>query len=85
MLDELRGQAVLKGVRGQPPRDRQAVVEIIQAVSALAEELGDQVQELDLNPVIVGPAGGGALVVDAAMIVQPITHEAGSLRAAPAY
>jgi acyl-CoA synthetase (NDP forming) len=84
MLDELRGQAVLKGVRGQPPRDREALIQLIRAVSAVAEELGDEIQELDLNPVIVGPAGVGALVVDAAMIVQPMAEEAGNLRMAPA-
>jgi acetate---CoA ligase (ADP-forming) len=39
------------------------VAEAVVAVSAIARELGDQLEALDINPLICGPAG--AVAVDA--------------------
>jgi acyl-CoA synthetase (NDP forming) len=65
MLAELRGAALLDGFRGQPPIDREALVEVIERVSALA--LAEpRLLELDLNPVIVGPQA--AVAVDGRVI-----------------
>jgi acetyl coenzyme A synthetase (ADP forming)-like protein len=66
MLDQLRGRAVLDGFRGAPAADRGALVEVILAISALADAV-PELAELDLNPVIVHAPGGGATVVDARM------------------
>jgi acetyltransferase len=57
MLDELKGKAMLDGVRGKPPVDRAAVAGLIAAVSRLGAALGPRLAELDLNPVIAGPDG----------------------------
>jgi acyl-CoA synthetase (NDP forming) len=65
MLDELRGAAVLHGLRGRPPVDRDALADIIVRVSRLAREQ-PEVRELDLNPVIAGP--DGVLAVDARVV-----------------
>jgi acetate---CoA ligase (ADP-forming) len=67
MLDSLRGRAVLDGVRDRPAIDRPAVVGMI---IALAQAMIDDpsLLEIDLNPVISGPAGTAAvdaLVVEA--------------------
>ncbi len=67
MLDELRGSAILGGVRGRPPVDREAVAEIISALSRLAIDRPD-VDEVDLNPVIASP--DGALAVDALVVLR---------------
>jgi hypothetical protein len=68
MLDELRGRRVLGGVRGRPGIDRAAVARTIVALGrALLED--DDLLEVDLNPVISGPAATvavDALVVEAA-------------------
>jgi hypothetical protein len=46
-------------------------VEAITRVAALAAGLGPRLAALDLNPVIVGPAGAGATVVDARILLDP--------------
>jgi hypothetical protein len=63
MIDELRGRALLDGVRGEPPTDVDALVAAIMAVQRLALDHGDVLAELDINPLIVG--GNGAVAVDA--------------------
>jgi acetate---CoA ligase (ADP-forming) len=63
MLGRLRVAGLLAGVRGQPPADAAAVAEAVVAVSAIARELGDELEALDINPLICGPAG--AVAVDA--------------------
>jgi acetate---CoA ligase (ADP-forming) len=64
MLAELHGARLLEGFRGQPPADVDGCVDVILGVSRLAEDLGEWIEALDLNPVIVRPAGQGARVVD---------------------
>jgi len=63
MLGRLRVAGLLAGVRGQQPADTAAVAGAVVAVSAIAHELGDQLEALDINPLICGPAG--AVAVDA--------------------
>jgi hypothetical protein len=63
LLAELRVSELLKGARGAPPADLAAVVRAITGLSALACELGDELEALDVNPLICGP--DGALAVDA--------------------
>jgi acyl-CoA synthetase (NDP forming) len=67
MLDELRGAALLRGVRGRPPVDRHALVELLVRLGDLAAERPDIV-EIDLNPVIAGPSG--VVAVDALVVVE---------------
>ena len=62
MLDELRARALLEGVRGRPPVDREAVAAMIAAVSRFGAAAGPRLAELDLNPVMAGEEG--ALAVD---------------------
>jgi acyl-CoA synthetase (NDP forming) len=69
MLDELRAAPLLAGARGRPAIDREAVVELIVALSILGTERQDLV-EVDLNPVIASP--DGALAVDALVVLTSI-------------
>jgi len=63
-LDRLQSAPVLRGYRGSPPLDVQAVAEIIGRLGRwLSAE--PTVREIDLNPVIVYPAGQGAIALDA--------------------
>lgn len=64
MLDELRGKKVLEGARGRPRADREALVDSMLRLSALADALRDRRPEVDLNPVLVLPEGQGAVAVD---------------------
>ncbi|MEU7134625.1 acetate--CoA ligase family protein [Streptomyces sp. NPDC046261] len=65
MLGELRGRALLDGVRGAPPADVDALVETVLRVQRMALELGDDLAELDLNPLVVLERGQGAVALDA--------------------
>jgi acetate---CoA ligase (ADP-forming) subunit beta len=62
MLDELRGQALLGPVRGEPAVDRHAVRETLLALSRLATAEPD-VLAVDLNPLVV--VDGVPVAVDA--------------------
>ena len=62
MLGRLRVAGLLAGVRGQPAADTGAIAGTVVAVSAIARELGDHLEALDINPLICGP--GGAVAVD---------------------
>jgi hypothetical protein len=62
MLGRLRVAGLLAGVRGQPAADTRAVAGAVVAVSAIAGELGDHLEALDINPLICGP--DGAVAVD---------------------
>jgi acetate---CoA ligase (ADP-forming) len=66
LLDGLRVRKLLAGVRGAAPADMNAVIAAITGLSALAVELGDELEALDVNPLICGP--GGAVAVDALAI-----------------
>lgn len=61
MVAGLRGSALLRGARGRPPLDTEALIDVILAVQQLALDLGDLVAEIDLNPVLVRPSGAVAL------------------------
>ncbi|MFD7262140.1 acetate--CoA ligase family protein [Streptomyces sp. NPDC059874] len=70
MLGELRGHALLEGVRGAPPADVDALVEVILRIQRMALELGDELSELDINPLMVLPRGQGAVALDALAICR---------------
>jgi succinyl-CoA synthetase beta subunit len=62
MLDELRSQALLGPLRGEPAIDRAAVVDVLLALSRLAES-EPNVVSVDLNPLVV--EHGKPIAVDA--------------------
>ncbi|MGA4539933.1 acetate--CoA ligase family protein [Uniformispora flossi] len=68
MLGELRGLKCLQGMRGQPPADLDALVDVVMRVQRMALELGDDLAELDINPLMVMPRGGGTVALDALAI-----------------
>jgi len=64
MVESLKAGQILRGLRGRPPADIEALVECIERLSQLAVDV-PQIAELDINPLMVLPAGQGAAVVDA--------------------
>jgi acetyl-CoA synthetase len=64
-LARLRVQRLLEGYRGKPAGDIAALVDAILAVSRYAEANLGRLVELDVNPLIVRPAGQGVVAVDA--------------------
>jgi acetyltransferase len=57
MIREVKGYRVLEGVRGRPPGDVQALADVILKLSRLAADFAEEVEELDINPLIVLPTG----------------------------
>ncbi|MEU8581544.1 acetate--CoA ligase family protein [Streptomyces abikoensis] len=70
MLGELRGRALLDGVRGAPPADVDALVETVLRVQRMALELGDRLAGLDVNPLVVLERGQGAVALDALTVCR---------------
>ena len=64
LIHSIRSVALLEGFRGRPPADVDALREVLLRVSLIGQHVPD-ILELDLNPVIVLPAGHGCRVVDA--------------------
>jgi acetyl-CoA synthetase (ADP-forming) len=64
MLRRLTMWPVLTGARGRPPLDVAAMAEIVSRLSWLGADLGEQLEDLEINPVILRAAGQGAVAVD---------------------
>lgn len=65
MINEVKGAALLKGFRGKPACDIDALADVLVKVSQLAVNLDGTLAELDINPVLVLPKGQGVKAVDA--------------------
>lgn len=70
MLDEIRGAPILAGARGEAPRDKAAMADVITQYSAMILDLEDEIAESDANPVLVYEDGKGLKVVDARIIIK---------------
>ncbi len=57
MISEIKGTRILAGVRGRSASDVNAIIDVILKVSQLAIDFADQIEELDINPLIVFPQG----------------------------
>jgi acetyltransferase len=69
MISEVHGISLLRGVRGEPSRDMDAVVEALVSLSDLMVAC-PEVQEIDINPLLVFERGVAA--VDARAIVTEL-------------
>ncbi len=70
MLSEIKAAKILEGYRGMPPRDKEALVDIIIKISKFMEEQED-VTDVDLNPIMVFEKGKGAKIADARILIKP--------------
>jgi len=67
MVTEVKAYPILRGYRGQPPTDIDAIVQILLNTSRLVME-NQEIKELDLNPIMVYEKG--AKTVDARIILE---------------
>ncbi len=63
MIEEIRAARILKGFRGQPRADLEALADCLLRVSQLGVYY-PQISECDLNPLFVYPEGKGVMAVD---------------------
>ncbi len=68
MIDELRGAPLLRGARGAPPADIDAIADLLARLSELAASRSD-IMEMDLNPVAAYEQG--IAVLDARILIAP--------------
>lgn len=68
MVREVKSFALLDGARGRPKADVSALVDLLLTVSEFVGRHAAQIDEIDLNPVWVGPAGQGVLALDAVIV-----------------
>jgi acyl-CoA synthetase (NDP forming) len=66
-----RTYKILKGMRGEEGVDIDVIAEGLQRLSQLVTEF-PQIQEMDINPYVVGPAGTTPIAVDARMSVEKV-------------
>jgi len=62
-LTELRGARLLQGARGTEPADLDAVADVVVRVADLAQSLGERLESLEMNPLLV--AGSRVEALDA--------------------
>ncbi|HEX5321162.1 MAG TPA: acetate--CoA ligase family protein [Stellaceae bacterium] len=68
MIAELRGAAILKGARGQPPADTDALAETVSNLSLFAAAHKDRLKSVDVNPLLVRAKGEGVAALDALIL-----------------
>jgi hypothetical protein len=71
LVREIRGAPLLDGVRGGAAHDVSALVDCLEVLADFAVEAGDTLSAIDLNPIILLPAGHGCRIVDALIIPNP--------------
>jgi acyl-CoA synthetase (NDP forming) len=69
-LDRLKLRALLDGARGKPPSDIDAFCRMASAFSVVVHVLSEELQEVDVNPVIVGKEH--CIAVDALVVARRI-------------
>lgn len=66
MITEIKGYEILKGIRGEEPKDIEAIKDLLLKISQLTLD-NPEINEIDLNPIFV--FNKGLQVVDARMIL----------------
>ena len=77
MIDELKTSALLKGYRGRPAADVEALADAIIAFSDMVVATGDVLQEAEINPLFVLPRGRGVVAADGVIFVNATEEVAG--------
>jgi acetyltransferase len=69
MISEIRAHALLDGVRGKPPLDKNAIVDALLRIAQLVQDF-PEIVELDINPLMVYPQGQGAIAIDMRLVLS---------------
>lgn len=68
-----KAHALLAGFRGAPPRDIAALADAMVGLGRLASAMGERLQAIDINPIVVLNDGNGAVALDALVVLRPAT------------
>jgi acetate---CoA ligase (ADP-forming) len=72
MIESIRAAPLLAGVRAATPYDVPSLIACIESLAAFAHAQADHIAEIDLNPIIVLPAGHGCRIVDALIVPRDL-------------
>jgi acyl-CoA synthetase (NDP forming) len=70
MIGEIQGAALLKGYRGGPALDVDALADALSRLSLFAADHAERISEIDVNPMFVHPAGQGVVAADALVVLK---------------
>ncbi len=68
MIGEIKSAKLLKGMRGLPALDTDAIVDCVLRIGLLVTDF-PQIKELDINPLLALPIGQGVKVLDARIVI----------------
>lgn len=72
MIQTIKAYSILKGIRGAPPCDIDAIKDCILRLSQMLTD-HPEIAELDINPLIVYPEGEGCVVADSRILLKKPT------------
>ena len=70
MLEKVHAARIMDGLRGESPRDRDALAEVVARYSRMVVDLGDEVAESEANPTLLYEVGKGVKIVDARIVLK---------------
>jgi acyl-CoA synthetase (NDP forming) len=76
MIVELKGYRLLDGYRGKSRTDVDALAKAIVQVGQLAQDFSGLIAALDINPLMVLPAGRGVIAADILIEMSPAARAA---------
>jgi acetyltransferase len=79
MLKEIRSFPILLGVRGEPRRDIETVVEVIIRISTIIEKCRD-ITDIEINPIVVYEKGSGIKALDARILFSKKQPSGGKIQ-----
>lgn len=74
-INELKASKILDGFRGQKPLDRQALIDTILKIVVMIHEIGECIEDFEINPLIVKENEKGCIAVDALLFSTKIEEE----------
>ena len=70
LIERTGAARLLAGYRGAPSCDVQAVAVAISSISRLAADFADDIESIDVNPLVAVPGESGALALDALVVLR---------------
>jgi acyl-CoA synthetase (NDP forming) len=69
MIREIKGYKLLRGFRGAPKSDLEAVVHVLVRLSQLAMDFQENITEIDINPLLILSEGKGVIAIDSSVVL----------------
>lgn len=71
MIAKTHADRLIEGYRGAPAADRRAVIDALVSLGRIADDLGDIIESIDINPFVALRDGNGGYALDGLVVVRP--------------